>query len=242
MFYYNVFAKSFYLAIISVMKNRMPILISWSGGKDSSLALHEIKKTGEYEIAALITTVTSNYDRVSMHGLHTDLLEQQAKSLDIPLQKVFISKNASNDEYESAFNDVLLSRKKKGIDKVVFGDLFLEEIKKYRENLLGKIGMECVFPIWKRDTGKLAQEFIELDFKAKTICVDSEVLGEEFAGREYDYDFLKDLPEGIDPCGENGEFHTFVYDGPIFKKPIEHKLGEIVLRDKRFYYCDIITI
>ena len=205
------------------------------------LALSEIQKSRNYEVTALITTVTSDYDRVSMHGLRTNLLDEQVGSLDIPLQKVFISKNASNEEYESRFNEVLLNYKESGIRDVVFGDLFLEEIKKYREDLLGKIRMECVFPIWKRDTVKLAKRFIGLGFKAVTVCIDSNVLGKEFAGREFDEHFLEDLPRGIDPCGENGEFHTFVYDGPIFKNKIAHKLGETVLRDGRFYYCDILV-
>jgi len=222
------------------MKERSPILLSWSGGKDSSLALHEIQKSGKYEITSLITTVTSEYERVSMHGLRTVLLEQQAGSLNIPLQKVFISKNASNDEYENNFIQALIRFKESGINQVVFGDLYLEDIKKYREALLQKIGMQGVFPIWKRDTNKLALEFIDSGFRAITICVDSNVLGKEFAGREFDLQFLNDLPEGIDPCGENGEFHTFTYEGPIFKKPIDHRLGEIVLRDERFYYCDIL--
>ncbi|MCZ6555609.1 MAG: diphthine--ammonia ligase [Candidatus Dadabacteria bacterium] len=219
---------------------RKNILISWSGGKDSSLALYEIQKSRDYEVAALITTITSDYDRVSMHGLRTILLDEQASSLNIPLEKIFISKNASNDEYESRLKEVLLKYKQLGIRDVVFGDLFLEEIKKYREDLLGKIGMECVFPIWKKDTAKLALEFIDAGFKAVTVCVDSKALGEEFAGREFDEHFLDDLPKTIDPCGENGEFHTFTYDGPIFKKPIAHRLGDIVLRDERFYYCDIL--
>ena len=221
---------------------RKNILISWSGGKDSSLALYEIQKSRDYEVAALITTITSDYDRVSMHGLRTILLDEQASSSNIPLEKIFISKNATNDEYESRLKEVLLKYKQLGIRDVVFGDLFLEEIKKYREDLLGKIGMECVFPIWKRDTVKLAKRFIELGFKAITVCVDSNVLGKEFAGREFDEHFLDDLPKAIDPCGENGEFHTFVYDGPILKNPIDHELGEIVLRDKRFYYCDILPV
>ena len=219
---------------------RKNILISWSGGKDSSLALYEIQKSRDYEVAALITTITSDYDRVSMHGLRTILLDEQASSSNIPLEKIFISKNASNDEYESRLKEVLLKYKQLGIRDVVFGDLFLEEIKKYREDLLGKIGMECVFPIWKRDTVKLAKRFIELGFKAITVCVDSNVLGKEFAGREFDEHFLDDLPKAIDPCGENGEFHTFVYAGPVFNTPISHELGEIVLKDERFYYCDIL--
>ena len=222
------------------MKERSPILLSWSGGKDSSLALYEIQKSRDYEVAALITTITSDYDRVSMHGLRTSLLEQQGESLNIPLDKVFITKNATNEEYESKFNETLIRFKDAGIKRVVFGDLYLEEIKKYREALLKKIDMQCLFPIWKRDTMKLAYEFIDLGFKAITVCVDSKVLGREFAGREFDQQCLNDLPGGIDPCGENGEFHTFTYDGPIFKKPIDHRLGEIVLRDERFYYCDIL--
>lgn len=192
------------------MKNKPKVLFSWSGGKDSSLALHQIQQRQEFEVEALITTITADYDRVSMHGLRTSLLDQQVESLNIPIQKVLISKNANNDEYESKFNEVLLQHKESGISQVVFGDLFLEEIKKYRENLLQRVGMQCVFPIWKRDTTKLADEFIDLGFKAITVCVDSEVLGKEFAGREFDEQFLKDLPAGIDPCGENGEFHTFV--------------------------------
>jgi len=216
-------------------------ILSWSGGKDSSLALYEIQNSGKYEIISLVTTVTDEYDRVSMHGLRTSLLEEQAQNLDIPLQKVLISKNASNEEYESKFNEVLLKYKEASISQVVFGDLYLEDIKKYREALLKKIDMECVFPIWKRDTTKLAYEFIDLGFKAITVCVDSNVLGKEFVGREFDEQFLNDLPDGIDPCGENGEFHTFTYDGPIFEKLIDHRLGDIVLRDERFYYCDILT-
>ena len=221
-----------------MMNNITKVLLSWSGGKDSSLALHEIQKSPKVEIVALITTVTADYDRVSMHGLRTSLLEEQAHNLNIPLEKVLISKNVTNDEYESAFNDVLLSYKKKGINQVVFGDLYLEDIKKYRENLLHKVDMDCVFPIWKRDTTKLAHNFIDLGFKAITVCVDSGVLGKEFVGREFDDQFLSELPAGIDPCGENGEFHTFVYDGPIFNKSIDYRIGDIVLREERFYCCD----
>lgn len=216
------------------------MVLSWSGGKDSSLTLYEIQRNSDIEIAALITTVTSDYDRVSMHGLRTDLLQQQAASLNIPLEKVFINQNSSNDEYESNFNKVLLGFKESGIKHVVFGDLYIEEIKKYREALLDKIDMECVFPIWKRNTSKLAHEFINMGFKAITVCVDSNALDKEFVGREFDAQFLNDLPADIDPCGENGEFHTFTFDGPIFEKPIPHQLGEIVLRDERFYYCDIL--
>ena len=222
------------------MNIKPKVLFSWSGGKDSSLALHEIQQTGEYEIEALITTVTADYERVSMHGLRNTLLEDQVVALNIPLKKVEISKNASNEEYQSRMEKTLIDYKNQGINTVVFGDLFLEDIKKYREEFLGNIDMECMFPIWGRDTVKLAHDFIDMGFRAITVCVDSNVLDKEFAGREFDLQFLDDLPAAIDPCGENGEFHTFVYDGPIFDKPITHEIGEIVLRDERFYYCDIL--
>ena len=165
--------------------------MSWSGGKDSSLALYEIQSSKQYEISALITTVTSDYDRVSMHGLRTTLLDEQARSLNIPLEKVLISKLASNEEYERKFNEVLLKYKQSGINQVVFGDIFLEDIKKYRQQLLSKVEMECLFPIWQKDSSQLAHDFINSGFKAVTVCIDSEVLGEEFAGRQFDERFFR---------------------------------------------------
>lgn len=192
------------------MINNLKVLLSWSGGKDSSLALHEIHQRLKFEVEALITTVTADYERVSMHGFRNSLLQEQVESLNLPVEKVEISKNATNEEYQSRMEEALLKYKNRGISSVVFGDLFLEDIKEYREKLLGKIGMECLFPIWGRDTVKLAQEFVDMGFKAITVCVDSNVLSKEFAGRDFDEQFLNDLPAGIDPCGENGEFHTFV--------------------------------
>ncbi len=215
------------------------VLFSWSGGKDSTMALYEIQKSKEYEVAALLTTVTEDYDRVSMHGLRRTLLEQQAESLGYHLEKIFISKNASNKEYESKMEEVLLKHKIAGVSFVVFGDIFLEDLKKYREDNLAKIGMKGIFPIWKRDTNELAQTFIDLGFKAILICVDSDVLDKRFVGRVLDMRFLSELPSNIDPCGENGEFHSFVYDGPIFWEKVPHELGEIILRDNRFYFCDL---
>lgn len=186
------------------------VLFSWSGGKDSSLALYEILNSSKYKVESLITTVTRDYDRVSMHGLRTELLNAQSESLGLPLEEVFISKEASNEEYQSALTDTLVKFRHEGITKVVFGDIFLEDIKKYREKLLAGIGMECVFPIWQKDSRLLAERFIEDGFKAVLVCVDTEQLGAEFSGREFDRGLLSDLPEGVDPCGENGEFHTFV--------------------------------
>jgi uncharacterized protein (TIGR00290 family) len=215
-------------------------LFSWSGGKDSALALYEVLGTRSRDIASLITTVTGEYDRISMHGVRSLLLEMQADSLGIALEKVIIPRNASNEAYELSLENALLKYKSSGVDSVIYGDIFLEEIRKYREEQLGKLGLGCVFPIWGRDSLSLARTFIEAGFKAVVVCVDSTLLDGGFAGREFDYDFLSGLPQGTDPCGENGEFHTFVYDGPIFRERVGFEKGEVVLRDGRFYYCDLL--
>jgi uncharacterized protein (TIGR00290 family) len=215
------------------------VLLSWSGGKDSVLALRELQKQ-HFEIVALITTITKDYDRVSMHGIRRILLEQQADSIGIPLEKIFISHNASNEEYESKFSELLFEYKKMGIGSVAFGDIFLQDIRTYREDFLRGIGQRGSFPIWGKDSIDLANTFIASGFKAVITCIDAEALDKSFAGREFDEQFVSDLPAGVDPCGEKGEFHTFVYDGPIFKVPIIFAKGGVVLRDNRFYYCDLI--
>ncbi|MGH7901649.1 MAG: hypothetical protein ACRENZ_07915, partial [Thermodesulfobacteriota bacterium] len=189
------------------------ILLSWSGGKDSALTLYELQKDKNYEIIALVTTITEDYDRVSMHGVRSALIEQQADSLGIELEKVLISRNAFNQEYESKLFEVLSRFMDLGINMVAFGDLFLEDIRRYREDFLKKIGMQGIFPIWKRNTRELAEIFLNLGFKAIISCVDSELIDKSFAGREFDEKFLLDLPSKADPCGENGEFHSFVYEG-----------------------------
>ncbi len=216
------------------------VLVSWSGGKDSSLALQEILRDGRYQVAALLTTVTEDYDRISMHGVRRALLEQQAASLGLPLEQVLISKRASNEEYESRMAETLKRYQEAGTNAVVFGDIFLEDLKEYREKNLAKLGMTGIFPLWRRDTAELMKAFIEGGFKAKTVCVDGQALGKEFAGREIDAGFLSELPKNVDVCGENGEYHSFAYDGPIFRERIAHRTGEVVLRDERFYYCDLI--
>jgi len=216
------------------------LLFTWSGGKDSTMALYELQMTHGYEIAALLTTITEDYDRVSIHGIRQILLERQADSLGFPLEKVFISKNASNEEYEYKMRDVLEKYLSAGVSSVAFGDIFLEQVRKYRQDNLSKIGMTAIFPIWGRNTTELAHRFIDLGFKAVITCVDSNVLDKTFVGRVFDEQFLSELPSTIDPCGENGEFHSFVYDGPIFQKRILHTIGEVILRDNRFYYCDLI--
>ncbi len=213
---------------------------SWSGGKDSSLALHKITRTGSYEVKALVTTVTEEYDRVSMHGVRRSLLHAQASSLGLPLEEVWIPKNASNEAYEARMKAVLLKHRDEGVEQVAFGDLFLQDIRSYREDRLGQIGMRGLFPLWGRDTARLAAEFIEQGFRAVVCCVDPKQLGKEFCGREFDRQFLESLPSGVDPCGENGEFHTFVYAGPIFKKELAVKKGEVVLRGG-FYFADLTS-
>ena len=220
----------------------MSYIVSWSGGKDSALALHELAKTENYEVMSLLTTVTQEYDRTSMHGLRRVLLERQAESLGLALEKVYISKNSSNEEYESKMREVLAKYLTAGVSSVVFGDIFLEDVRKHREEKLSEIGMKAIFPIWKRDTTELARRFIDSGFKAVIICVDSNILDKMFVGRVFDEQFLSELPATVDPCGENGEFHSFVYDGPIFSERIGHTIGEIVLRENRFYYCDLIPL
>ncbi len=177
-----------------------------------------------------------------MHGVRRVLLERQAESLDIPLETVLISKNTSNEQYDRQMREVLERYLAAGISSVAFGDVFLEDVRKYREENLAKVTMKGIFPIWKRDTIELAREFIALGFEAVITCVDSQALDGAFVGRTFDQQFLSDLPSGVDPCGENGEFHSFVYAGPIFRKSIPLKKGEIVLRDDRFYYCDLIPL
>jgi len=218
------------------------VLIAWSGGKDSVLALDELQGRGRYEIAALLTTITQDYDRSSMHGVRRVLIERQAEALGIALEKVCISKEATCEEYESKMREVLERYLVFGVSSVVFGDIFLEDVRKYREDNLSKMGMRGIFPIWKADTTELACRFIDSGYKAVVTCVDTSLLDRIFVGSSYDEQFLSELPVGVDPCGENGEFHSFVYDGPIFGKRILHKRGEVVSRGGHFCYCDLIPV
>jgi uncharacterized protein (TIGR00290 family) len=221
---------------------REKVIVAWSGGKDSALALYEVLNSGSYEVLELLATVTKDYDRISIHGVRRVLLEQQVKALRIPLEEMFVTKDASDAEYEGELLKMLKKHQDNGVFSVVFGDIFLEDVRKYREQILEKAGMNGIFPLWKRDTKDLARTFINLGFKAIITSIDSNVLGKDFAGREYDEKFLSDLPANVDPCGENGEFHSFVYDGPLFCERIGFKKGEIVLWDNRFYYCDLLPV
>ena len=206
------------------------------------MALFELKRMHEHEIVALLTTLTEEYNRISMHGIRDILLEFQVNSLSLPLERVYLSKDSCNEEYEAKMSEVLQKYLRVGVSGVVFGDIFLEDLRKYREDNLSKIGMKAIFPIWKRDTAELAHEFIDLGFKAIITCVDSHVLDRKFVGRFFDRQLLSEFPSTIDPCGENGEFHSFVFDGPIFQKRVSYIKGEVVLRDDRFWYCDLIPV
>lgn len=215
------------------------ILMSWSGGKDSCLALYEIQRARLYRVAALLTTVTRDFDRISMHGVRRVLLEQQAASLDLPLHEVFISKDATNHEYEAKMAEAFRLYRDRNIARVVFGDLFLEEIRAYRDQFLARHDMRGLYPVWRRNTTEFIREFIGLGFKAVATCVDGKVLDSSFAGMMIDENFISTLPSHVDPCGENGEFHTFVFDGPNFKEPVRFSVGEKVARDS-FWFCDLV--
>lgn len=215
--------------------------MNWSGGKDSALAFYEASKSG-IEIVELLTTVTQDHDRISIHDVNRVLLERQAESLGLPLEKMPLKKDTSDKDYEGEYLTILRSYRNRGIVSVVFGDIFLEDVKEFRDNLLTKIGMHGIYPLWKQDSSMLANRFIDLGFKAVITVVDGNVLGKEFVGREYNKQFLADLPNGVDPCGENGEFHSFTYDGPVFSKPVLFTKGKVTFRQNRFEYCDLIPM
>ena len=214
------------------------VLISWSGGKDSCMALHEMQKS-DHHIAALLTTVTGDYDRISMHGVRRALLERQAEALGLPLHPVVITKDASNEQYEQKMIEACCSYRQSGIDTVAFGDLFLADIRAYRDQFLARHNLKGIYPVWLRDTGEFIREFVALGFKAVVTCVDGQLLDSSFAGTFIDEKFLAALPAHVDPCGENGEFHTFVFDGPNFKAPVKVSLGDKVQRD-RFWFRDLL--
>jgi len=216
------------------------ILLSWSGGKDSSLALREISASRRYEVEALVTTLTEQFDRISMHGVRRSLLQAQASSLGLPLEEVWIPRDASNQLYDERMKAVLVKYLERGVKEVAFGDLFLRDVRAYREDKLAQIGMKGAFPLWGKDTRELAKDFIESGFRAAVCCVDPRKLSGDYCGREYDAAFLRSIPDSVDPCGENGEFHTFVYAGPIFTKEIPIARGQTVLRDG-FYFTDLVT-
>lgn len=204
------------------------------------MALHLLLQQNDVRVVGLLTTVTEGFERVSMHGVRRELLQRQVESIGQPLQEVRIPPQCVNPIYEERMEVAMRSVFAEGIRRVAFGDIFLEDLRAYREKNLAKIGMEAIFPIWKRDTRELAQTFLDLGFRARTVCVDPRILDRSFAGRDLDRRFFRDLPANADPCGENGEFHSFVYDGPIFRRQVRHKTGEVVERDS-LVFCDLLA-
>jgi len=221
---------------------RTPLILSWSGGKDSALTLAKLRNDPRYEVVALLTAVTREYDRISIHGVRHSLLEAQAAALRLPVQEISLSPRSTNEEYEAAFCQAIESARRQhpDVNHVAFGDLFLGDVRAYREQLLRRAGVEPLFPLWGMDTTLLARQFIRDGFVAHLVCVDTQQLDASFAGRRFDEALLADLPANADPCGERGEFHTFVSEGPIFTTPLSVTRGSTVLREERFAFCDLL--
>lgn len=205
-----------------------PAYFNWSGGKDSTLALYKVLRENQFDIRYLLTTFNTEADRISMHGVRRELLISQAEAIGIPVKMVHLPSGSDMQAYEHAMNQAIEALKSEGISDCIFGDIFLEDLRAYREDKLKEAGISAHFPLWKRDTSELIYEFVDQGFKTVVVCVDSSKLEDTFAGRVIDADFITDLPDNVDPCGENGEFHTFVFDGPIFKQPVSFELGEQV--------------
>jgi uncharacterized protein (TIGR00290 family) len=215
------------------------ILLAWSSGKDSAFSLHVLRGTPDVEVVGLLTTVNETHDRVAMHAVRRTLLEAQAEAAGLPLLIVRIPHACTNQAYEAAMGRALQDAKGRGVSGVAFGDLFLEDIRRYREQQMAGTGLRLVFPLWGRPTAALAQEMLDAGLRARITCVDPRVLPARFAGREFDRDLLADLPPGVDPCGENGEFHTFAWDGPMFAHPVPIRDGEVVAREG-FVFADLL--
>ena len=243
------------------MKNKA--FFNWSSGKDSALALYKTLQNPAFEISCLLTSVNHQHQRISMHGVRVALLEQQANSIGLPLEIMQIPEMPTMEAYENAMRDTLMQFKKQNFTHSIFGDIFLEDLRKYREEKLKEINFQGVFPLWNIPTREIIQEFMDLGFKTIVVCVNERFLDKNFVGRIIDQDFINDLPENVDVCGENGEFHTFTFDGPLFSKPITFEIGEIVYRkyekpeqedsvdsacetdtadafDYGFWYCDLV--
>ena len=228
-------------------------IFNWSGGKDSALALFEVlQNTDKMNIESLITTVNRENGRISMHGVREELLDLQAKSIGLPLKKVLLPQMPTMEEYNAQMKAMLMEYVNAGVSRSIFGDIFLEDLRKYRDEKLMEVGMSGLYPLWKMDTKKIMKRFIKLGFKSVVVCVNSSVLDQSFLGRELNNSFIQDLPENVDVCGENGEYHTFVYDGPIFKAPISFNKGKTVFKDyskdrpgkqshdSGFWYLDLV--
>lgn len=237
--------------------------LNWSSGKDAALALHYLQQDKNYEVAHLLTAVNAHHNRVSMHGVRRELLQQQVAATGLPFSTIELPEQPAMQEYEAVMEDSILRLKEEGFTHAAFGDIFLENLRQYREQQLSNLGMQCSFPLWKKDTRQLLEEMIALGFKAIIVCINAQLMPQEFAGRIIDQTFLQDLPPNIDPCGENGEFHTFCFDGPVFKKPVPFTIGEKVYREYKapvaatkedecfttpqenkmgFWFCDLLPV
>jgi len=225
----------------NAVRHLTQVALSWSGGKDSTLALERLNADPNLNVVSLVTTVSMIYDRVSIHGVRRSILRRQADALGIPLVEVPVEPGATNADYESAFAAGLTTLRVRHpeLDRIAFGDLFLEDVRKYRDLILTRLGWTGVYPIWGEPTTVLARHFIRRGYRAYLTCVDTTQLDAKFAGRVFDDALLEELPAGVDPCGENGEFHTCVVSGPLFAESIAVVTGERVLRDGRFQYCDL---
>lgn len=233
--------------------------MNWSGGKDSSLCLHYIQQDDRYSIDCLLTSVNAAHDRISMHGVRRSLLEAQAKAIGLPLQTIELPEQPGMQEYEQVMMNKVAALKSSGFTHAVFGDIFLEDLKRYREEKLAAMNISGVFPLWQMPTKELMQQFLQLGFRAVIVCVNEKYLDKSFCGRLIDESFVQDLPDNVDVCGENGEYHSFVFDGPVFKHPIHFTKGETVYRlyqapqqvqnnchpvnqppEYGFYFCDLL--
>lgn len=221
------------------MPDREPVLLSWSGGKDSALALYELRQEARYEVIGLLTTIAADYGRISHHGVRETLLERQAEAVGVSLDRLYLPSNSgrpcTNEQYAALLAEKLRTYRRRGVSLVAHGDIFLEDLRAYREQNLAQLDMRGLFPLWKRDTTKLVHRFIELGFRAMLVCVDGQKLPSHFLGREIDTALLNDLPPAVDPCGENGEYHSFVFAGPIFERPLPVQVGETVERESRHF-------
>lgn len=227
---------------------------NWSSGKDAALALYLLQQNPAYHVDLLVTTSNKNTQRVAMHGLRNELLLQQAHEIGLPLETIEMGEMPTMEAYDEIMNAAMIDLKSKGYTHAAFGDIFLEDLKAYREKQHAQAGVELVFPLWKKDTQKLIHQFIDLGFKSVVINVKNTLLGEEYVGRVIDKEFIASLPDNVDPCGENGEFHTFCFDGPIFKNPVNFKLGPKVLKsypnpeqkaevaELDFWYVDLLPV
>jgi uncharacterized protein (TIGR00290 family) len=243
---------------------KQPAVFNWSGGKDSALALYQALQSGQYDIQTLLTTISEPHQRIAMHGVRVDLLDRQTASLGLPCRKLYLPEMPTMAAYEQLMTATLRELQSQGATVALFGDIFLEDLRRYRENQLAPFNLQAVFPLWGVPTTALMREFLGLGFKTITTCVNAKYLDQRFVGRVVDEAFLRDLPANVDPCGENGEFHTFVFDGPLFRKPVAFEKGEIVFRryapapkadsseddqagavdpspfDTGFWYCDLL--